>query len=177
MAERSVKAYEQKLSDAQKSEESYAQSFKLSQAVGLEIQQSIHASIDGLVTKCLHSVYGDRYDFRMKWIHKKTSTECRLSLFDTVVGEEIDPLKSTGGGVVDVIAIALRVTALMLTYPKRRRLLILDEPFKFVSAEYRDSISELIHELSKELGIQFIIVTHIPELMIGNIIDLDAKND
>jgi len=48
--------------------------------------------------------------------------------------------------------------------------LILDEPFRFLSIEYRPKIRELIQQLSEELDFQFIMVTHAQELEIGEII-------
>ncbi len=173
IADHDVKAYTEKLKASEVGERLHAEAFQLSQAVGKEIQGGVHQSIGGLVTKCLQSIYGDRYKFQIDWVYRKTGTDCRLLLIDTRCQEVLDPLKATGGGVVDVIAIALRATALVLSYPKKRRLLILDEPFKFVSEEYREAIAQLILDLSNELGVQFVIVTHLPQLMIGYTIDLE----
>jgi len=48
-----------------------------------------------------------------------------------------------------------------------------DEPFKFVSAGYRDGVRAMLQMLAAELGIQFIMVTHIPELRCGKIIEIE----
>lgn len=87
-------------------------------------------------------------------------------------GIELDPMSSTGGGVVDVASFALRIAALLMQKPAGRLLLILDEPFRFVSEEYRDRVKDLVEELSKELGIQFIIVTHMKELQCQKIVEI-----
>ena len=79
----------------------------------------------------------------------------------------MDPLEC--GGVLDVACFALRVASLILTKPPRRRLLILDEPFHFLSLEGANGhknllrARELVHSLAEELGIQFIVVTHLKE--------------
>ena len=58
--------------------------------------------------------------------------------------------------------------------PPRRRLIVLDEPFKFVSdrGDYRARARDLLDALSTELGFQFVIVTHDPTFEIGKVIDL-----
>jgi len=85
---------------------------------------------------------------------------------------EVDPLSASGGGVVDVAAFALRLSCLCLSKPKRRHLLVLDEPFKFVSEEYRHRIRGMMEKLSEEMGVQIIMVTHIKELETGKVIRL-----
>lgn len=133
-------------------------------------QETAHRRIAQLVTECLRAVFDDPYEFRIEFDRKRGRTEARCLV---VRGDcEIDPLEAAGGGVVDVIAFALRLIALTLKRPERRRLLILDEPFKFVSEEYRERIRDLLLTLSEDLGIQMVIVTHIRELEIGHVIRL-----
>jgi len=44
--------------------------------------------------------------------------------------------------------------------PKKRNVIILDEPLRFLSEDKQERASQMIKELSDRLGIQFIIVTH-----------------
>jgi len=74
--------------------------------------------------------------------------------------------------VVDVAAFALRLSALMLSRPARRRVVVLDEPFKFVSAGYRDRVRAMLENLAPDLEVQFIFVTHIDELRCGHIVEV-----
>jgi ABC-type Fe3+/spermidine/putrescine transport system ATPase subunit len=60
----------------------------------------------------------------------------------------------------------------VLGHPTKRRLLVLDEPFKFLSEQYRPAIRELIEQLAQELQFQFIVVTHIKELEMGDVVVL-----
>ena len=88
-------------------------------------------------------------------------------------GKDIDdPLEADSGGVIDLAAFALRLSCLMLAKPKLRRIIILDEPFKYVSEQYIPNIRKLIEGLAEDFKVQFIIVTHIKELRIGKIIEL-----
>jgi len=88
-------------------------------------------------------------------------------------GNEIqNVLDSDSGGVIDVASFALRLACIILRKPKLRKLLVLDEPFKFLSMEFRSMIREMLEKLAEDFGIQIIMVTHIPDLECGKIIQL-----
>ena len=107
----------------------------------------------------------EAYSLEVGFVQRRGKTEAELSLRrgDVSLG---DPLGSAGGGVIDVAGFALRLAALMLSQPARRRLLVLDEPFKHLSREYRPAARELLGRLSAELGVQFLVVTHAAEVAI-----------
>ena len=135
------------------------------------VQQKAHQKISEVVSLCLSAVFGeDAYQFGIEFERKRGKTEAILKFKR---GElDADPLSATGGGVVDVAAFALRVSCLMLHRPKLSKLIVLDEPFKFVSAQYRDKVRVMLEELSQDLKIQIVMVTHSKELSAGKIIEL-----
>lgn len=142
------------------------------QTIAQGIQNQAHAKIARVATRCIKSVFGeDSYELRIEFDRKRGKTEARIVLVKE--GIEVDPLDAAGGGVVDVISIALRIACLTLSRPRRRQLLVLDEPFRFVSKGYRPAVRRLIEVLAEELGIQFLLVTHSQEFMIGKVIDLE----
>lgn len=141
------------------------------QKIAQQMQESAHSKIAGLVTRCLHAVYDEPYKFRIEFEQKRGKTEARFVFLDQQ-NNEIDPLTASGGGLVDIAAFALRLSAIMLSKPRVRRLMLLDEPFRFVSAKYRPALCSLLQQLEKELKVEIIMVTHIPELSIGNRIRL-----
>ena len=68
---------------------------------------------------------------------------------------------------------ALRVACLILSQPERRRLLILDEPFKFVHPpERRPRLVAMLEMLANEFGVQVIMITGIDELRCGAVLEL-----
>lgn len=140
------------------------------QALVQEAEQKVHGRLAAVVSKCLSAVFDEPYVFEIKFEKKRGRTDAVL-LFRRN-DEEIDPMTASGGGVIDIAAFALRVASIVMSMPQKRRLLILDEPFKFVSVDLRPAVKVLIETLSKELNIQFIIVTHMPELTIGKVIEL-----
>lgn len=140
------------------------------QAVAHVVQQETHTAIASVVTRCLQAVFPDPYEFQILFEERRGRTEARLVFVRD--GEAVSPLDSSGGGVVDVAAFALRLACLMLAQPARRRLVVLDEPFKFVSADYLPAVRQLLEDLAAELGVQFVMVTHLEELCCGKIVEI-----
>lgn len=67
---------------------------------------------------------------------------------------------SHGGGLVDVVSLALRLALLQRSWPKPAPLIILDEPAKHVSAEYAPNVAYFLKEFCAATGVQAIMVTH-----------------
>ncbi len=138
------------------------------QHLAQEIQSTAHSRIASIVTKCLESVFpDDPYEFQIQFERKRGKTEANLLL---VRGGLIldDPIRQAGGGVIDIASFALRLTCIVLSHPQKRRLLVMDEPFKMLSVEFRPAIRAMLDTLAQELNVQIIIVTHAPELADDN---------
>lgn len=142
----------------------------LLQNVAEAIQQEAHKRISSIVTRCLRSVFDRPYTFDIQFEQKRGRTEAILSFVRD--GMSIDPMSSSGGGVIDVAAFALRLSCMMLLRPPVRRLLVLDEPWKHLSEQYRPMMRELVETLAEELNVQFIIVTHSDEFRIGKVVEI-----
>lgn len=142
----------------------------IAQLVAQTVQQQVHDRIAGVVSRCLEAVFDEPYEFQIHFEQKRGRTEAKLVFVRD--GNQVDPLTGSGGGVVDVAAFALRVACILLAKPPVRRVLVMDEPFRFVSACYRPRLRAMLEKLSSDLGIQFILITHIEELKTGNIIEL-----
>lgn len=146
--------------------------YELVKATAIHNQTQCQVRISSIVTRCLESVFPEnRYTFSLVFEEKRNQTEARCILKDKD-GNEFDPMTENGGGLVDVVTFGLRVACLVLTRPRPAKILILDEPFRFLSREYRGPVARLMEQLSSELGIQVIMVTHLPEMETGNIIQL-----
>lgn len=146
---------------------------ELVQEVAQKLQQAVHNQIAGIVSLGLKTVFSEPYNFKINFEKKRGRTEARL-IFERD-GLELDPISAAGGGVIDVAAFTLRVACLSLSKPALRPILILDEPFKNVSKTkgYLDQIPLLLEKLAEEMGLQIIMVTHIEELKVGKVIDLE----
>lgn len=138
------------------------------QIVASSIQTIAHKKISAVVKKCLDAVFNGRYDFEILFDRKRGKTEASM-IFKKNGNILSDPLRESGGGVMDVASFGLRLSALVLTKPKKRKVLFLDEPFKYVSKKYRKNIGKLLKELSTGYGVQIKMITHIDELKTGTI--------
>ena len=140
------------------------------QAVAETVQEEAHKRIAGVVSRCLETVFDEPYRFNINFERARGRTEAHLVF---IRGEHtVNPIDASGGGVVDVAAFALRLASIMLARPPKRRLVILDEPFKFVSAEYKDRIRMMLEGLSEDLGVQFVMITHDEALCCGRILEV-----
>jgi DNA repair exonuclease SbcCD ATPase subunit len=145
---------------------------KIVQSIAQDIQQKAHNQIAGVVSRCLQTVFDDPYEFKILFEQKRGRTEAVLTFQrDGLV--ITDPRNGCGGGAVDVASFALQLACLILKKPAVRKVMFLDEPFKGVhSVRYRNNVRKLLEGLSKDFNIQFIIVTQVPELKIGKVVEL-----
>lgn len=130
------------------------------QYVAARVQAGFGNYVGAIVTKALHHVFPDRRrdSFVVRFRENRGKTECPL-LLRTEAGEEAHPFDCAGGGVWDTLSYALRCAMLVLEQPAPSRLLILDEPFKFLhGASARRRALRMLYNTSKALGIQTIIV-------------------
>lgn len=141
---------------------------RITQSVAQSVQDEAHARLASIVTRCMQ-VFDDPYTFHIRFDRKRGKTEARL-VFERD-GVEFDPLRSSGGGVIDVAAFALRLSALTLQ-ARSRMVLFLDEPFRFVPVHLRDGVRELVEWVSKELDCQILMVTHEEALQVGKVVEL-----
>ena len=126
--------------------------------VGFETQSKLKFHISDITSLALEGIFNEPYKLILDFVERRNKMECDI-LFERN-GEQFKPLDAAGGGVVDVAAFALRIACWSMQQPRTCRVIILDEPLRFLSAEYQENASEMIKEISQRLGVQFIIVTH-----------------
>ena len=130
------------------------------QVVSADIQKDLEYQISNMVTLALSSVFEDPMEFKTKFVERRNQTE--LDFYFVKEGNEYDPMDD-GGGAKDIASIALRMA--IWSIHKTRALMILDEPSRNVSHDMQGKVSEMIKMLSTELGIQMVIISHIPEIV------------
>lgn len=131
----------------------------LIQLTAQETQEQLKYHIEDIVQVAIDSCFPGEYVFCAKFDMKAGRTVCRLVLEDEV-GNEVNPMDANGGGLVDLISFALRLSAWTLS--QTDNVIVLDEPFKFLSENLRPVAGEILRKLRKKLGLQFIMVTHDP---------------
>lgn len=128
----------------------------LLQETATEMQESLRWHITDIVQTAIDSVFPNMYNFKIDFIIKNNRTNCDIYL--TRGGKRINPIDGSGGGLVDIVSLALRLSAWSLG--KTDNILIFDEPLKFLSEGLKPVAGEIIKTLSEKLNLQLIIVTH-----------------
>lgn len=141
-------------------------------------QEQLKYVIEPPVNEALAGVFDNPYQFEIqfKTAYGRTSVQQIFKRDDT---EYKDLLFSGGGGPVDVAAFALQVAGLCLT--SLRKLLLLDEPLKHLKSKTKvleERGALMLQEISHQLGIQVIMISHIPEQQKGadRIFELKLKS-
>ena len=155
----------QKVIDDLEREISYSEKAQvIISAVARSTQEELEYRIVEPVSLALAAVYDEPYKMVAKFdVTGRGTTECRLG-FERG-GDVVKPLEASGGGPIDISSFALRISSWSLTQPRSRQILILDEPFKWVSRAKMALAGQMLRETSSQLGLQIIMVTHIPELI------------
>lgn len=151
------------------------QAQKIIQTVAKQTQQELEYHISELVSLALSAVFDDPYSLNLEFVEKRGKTEAEIT-FERA-GEKISPIQASGGGAVDVASFALRVALWNLRRRATRNTIVLDEPMKFLSKNLLPKAGEMIKELSEKLGLQFIIVSHLKELVdsADKVFEIDIK--
>jgi len=133
--------------------------------VAKQTQEQLEYHIGEVVSLALGAVFEHPYEFELEFTEKRGKTEAQLWL--TGDGERYEPIFSTGGGVIDICSFALRVALWSLRKPRSRNVLVLDEPFRFLSRSLQPLASMMLKELSSNLNLQIIMVSHSEDLIEG----------
>lgn len=133
----------------------------LIQTVAQETQEQVRFHLQDMVQAALDAVFPGAYDFMVEFVLKRGRTE--VSMYLEKDGTEMDPMDSTGGGIVDIISTSLRIACWSIS--RTANTIIMDEPFKFLSSKYRSLLGEMLQQVSQKLGLQIIMVTHDPDMV------------
>lgn len=140
----------------------HEQAREILKLVGMDTQRQLQFHIGDITSLALQSVFEEPYELKVSFVERRNKSECDLTFVRDDL--EVDPMQSSGGGAVDVASFALRIASWSMQQPRRRALMIMDEPLRFLSANYQAEGSAMIKELADRLGLQFIIVSHEPTL-------------
>jgi DNA repair exonuclease SbcCD ATPase subunit len=156
--ERTIAELSEAVSQKKRDLRRHEQAREIIREVGLKTQQQLQVNISDITSLALEAVFNDPYELKVKFVQRRNKTECDL-LFSRD-GDDVDPLSAAGGGVVDVAAFALRIASWSMQTPRSRNTIIIDEPMRFLSVDLQERASLMIKEISKKLGVQFLIITH-----------------
>ena len=139
-------------------------------------RQQLKQRIEQTVTAALAAIFADstmRFEIEMKDIGGKPAADWRVvSCYEipAKAGDEdvkisaytvvASPEDAKGGGVTDVVSLALRLALLELSRPRVEGPVLLDEPGKMISKEYLPNVAEFLKQYAAKTGRQIFMVTH-----------------
>jgi DNA repair exonuclease SbcCD ATPase subunit len=139
-------------------------------------RQQLKTRIEQTVTAALSAIFNDssmRFEIEMKDMGGKPAADWRVVSCYKIpakAGDEdvkisaytvvASPEDAKGGGVTDVVSLALRLALLELSRPRVEGPVLLDEPGKMISKEYLPNVAEFLKQYAAKTGRQIILVTH-----------------
>lgn len=163
MLQKQLSNIEQQLIELKENYEASLKARALIQDVGKQTQQQLEYHISSIVTTAIMSVFEEDIEFKVEFVERRGKTECDFWFVKD--GEKMNPVFSSGGGLLDITSFALRISFWHLN--QNRNVMIFDEPMRFLSKELVPKAVEMVRMLSEKLGIQFIIVSHIEDFVEG----------
>lgn len=116
--------------------------------------------IAGIVTDALQTVKDKNLVFQMQLVTKANQPTLEMGILDKRSGQVYDILTSFGGGICDIVSLALRVALLVKWQPSLSRVIILDEACKHVAQKDQELLAVFVRKLSEALNCQFIWISH-----------------
>lgn len=118
--------------------------------------------IEAIVTTCLDLVFSSKMEFKIELsqLRGKNSAEFFIIEMDQDKKYTYKIEDTRGGGVIDILSLALRIAFILKIHPPIKGPIVLDEPAKHVSDDYVFNIADFIKKISEEFGKQIIIISH-----------------
>lgn len=135
--------------------------FLLQKAADFSRNQATH-QIEDIVTQSIAYIMQNSSRFIVD-LSEKRGLPIAEFFVESDYGEykvKTKPEMSRGGGVVDIVSLALRIAFLENHRPKMDGPLFLDEPGKHISDDYIFNMGEFVKECSRLFSRQIIMVTH-----------------
>ncbi|WP_332690388.1 ATP-binding protein [Halalkalibacter lacteus] len=160
---------QEQLAEKMKELDSYFETIDTYEKARVLLQQSAEYAreqakqqIEALVTNALQYVFGPLFSFQIELEEHGNKAVAEFYVVSEYEGVKVKtrPQDSRGGGVVDIVTLALRVALIETVQPKRVGPLLLDEPGKHVSGDYVLYLYEFLKSLSTMFNRQIIMITH-----------------
>lgn len=157
-----VHSKEAELLEHQKQHTILLEARSLCNGVLVDTQNSIKTYVENIVSNALQTIFQEDYTFEVEFDVKRNQPEASFYLVHKGLRLPVDG-SSSGGGILDVISVILRIVAGQMR--GNSNLYILDEPAKYLkNVEQEKALGEVLHRLADDLDLQIIMVTHSPHI-------------
>jgi DNA repair exonuclease SbcCD ATPase subunit len=134
----------------------------LLQKVSEYAREQSRVQIESLVTNCLQYIFDSNIEFKIEINEVRGRPEAEFYVVSNFGGTQIKtkPQEARGGGVIDIISLAIRIAMLECSNLEIKGPIILDEPAKHVSDDYITHVAEFLKQTTHMFQRQVIMVTH-----------------
>ena len=126
-------------------------------------QARVKGFLEDVATSALKTVYGDEYGFKLDYKVKRNQAE--ITPMITKGEDQFSVREEVGGGVLDVLSLALRFAVFSILRPRPLPVMVLDEPGKFVSRDRQSAFGQMLRDMSERLNVQTILVSHSDDII------------
>lgn len=131
-------------------------------------REQLKVRVEQTVTAALQAIFEDsRLEFRIELKTQAGKPAAEWQVVSQYVRDDgtkttvaANPEDARGGGICDVVSLALRLALLELARPKPQGPVFLDEPGKMISAEYVPNLAEFLKQYGARTNRQIVLVTH-----------------
>lgn len=171
-----IEEYTEKKHQLEERQKLIEQSQAFLQRVAQQTQEHLKFQVEDIVNLALETCFPGEYIFQIMFNISRGKTDAELVFLDQKTGRQVDPMNASGGGVVDLTCFALRIACYALE-KEIDNVIVLDEPFRFLSRDLQERAGEILRTLSKKMNLQIILVSHIGEII--NVADkvFEVKKD
>lgn len=129
--------------------------------LGETAQNQAKERLEEMVTRGLQVIFGTELSFHVVQSVKANQPVTEFLISSQYEGRTVDTsvMDARGGGMAAVTGYMIRLVVLLLT-PKARRILFLDETFRFVSKEFEGRLADFLAEVAERANVQHVLVTH-----------------
>ena len=131
--------------------------------VSAEYRVRICSTFNQLVTEALSHIFQKDINFRISL--ESYRNQPAINVMITEDAFVLDPQKSCGGGMNDIIALVFKIIFVYLSGSQKT--IVLDESLKFLSTNYLQTASNFLAEICSRLQMQLILVTHKEDLQLS----------
>jgi hypothetical protein len=170
--ERAITDLTNKLAESIRMQELYSKCSDVLSDISMRLQENTTQKITDIITSMLQYIFESEEEFVIE-VDKKRKTPIANFYIKTMKGGKellVDPISGDGGGKVEVIALGLRICALLLQNPQTDRILFMDEPLRFLSSKdtsgspVQSRALIFLKDLIQRYNIQVVAVTHNAEM-------------
>ncbi|MXQ52301.1 ATP-binding protein [Shimazuella alba] len=157
-----LKELQHKANEMQQQQELFDKVRLLFQKSGEYARKQAKAQLETLVTNALQYVFGSSFRFEIDLSPAEKNPTAEFYVVTEWNGEIIrtKPQDARGGGVVDIISLALRIAFLETVRPRLEGPILLDEPGKHVSEDYILPMTQFLQSVHETFERQILFVTH-----------------